>query len=447
MATKRERDQREERRRAGSGTRDAKHRSGGDWTTITIPEGVTVFQPKEGSYKLDIVPYKVGKGNPYAEPGLWYYERTFFTHRGVGPNNESYVCTAKTTGGRCPVCDYRAKLARDPDADEKLVDALKPKERQLWLVFDHKEPEKGVQLFESSFHTFGKLLEKKRKAADEDETHKRDFDDWESGSTLKVLFSEESAGSYSFIDCSDIEFKPRANGLDRDLLDHGVCLDDIPKVMEYDRLKGILLQTEAEEPEDEDEDEDKPVLKKGKAKAASDEDDVEPAPKKAKAPATKEANPADDAGLEEGMRVKHKKFGVCEIVRISGDGTSLTLEDEDDETHRSVAVDEVKMLDEDKPPKPGRKMGDEEDEPAPKKGKVKKPADDEDDEDEDEPAPKKKSGKSIPKEDEWDDDFDDKPPKKVGKVNTKKKADEDDEDEDKPTPKKGKVAPDEDDDW
>ncbi len=248
-----------ERRRAGSGQRDAKHRAGGDWTTIDIPEGIDIFQPKEGSVRLDIVPYEVGEGNPYAKPGELYYERTFFIHRAIGPNNESHVCPAKTAGKPCPICEHRASIARDPDGDENEMKALKPKERQLFLVHVHgKDEEKKVMLFESSFHTFGKLLDKLRQEAEEDEPHKTDFDDPKAGAMLKVGFQETDAGGYSFIEAYVIEFKPRPNGLDPDVLDHGVCLDKLIKVLPYDRLKAIFLQTGDEDSDADDGDEESP---------------------------------------------------------------------------------------------------------------------------------------------------------------------------------------------
>lgn len=345
----RTRDKRD-RRRASSSKRDAQHRVGGDWTSLTLPDGVEIWQPKEGSHRLDIVPYEVGQGNPYAEKGEWYYERTYFAHRQIGPNNETYVCPAKTAGLPCPVCDHRAKLARDPDSDEKMIDALKPKERQLWLIYDHKDKDKGVQLWDFSHWNFGRLLDRTRKDADEDEMHITDFDDPDAGSSLKVSFSEEKGGGYTYLEAYSINFKPRPNGLDEEILGHGLCLDDMLKVLPYDELKAKLFQTEEEDEDEDDDADEKPSPKKQtrkpkpKPKVDEDEDDDdeddEPAPK----PKKKKEPVADDFDLEEGQMVKHGKHGICEIVRISGDGTSLTLEDEEDERYCGIGPDEVKPI-------------------------------------------------------------------------------------------------------
>jgi len=254
-----------DRKRAGSERRDALHRaSGGEFYTVEIPEGMSIFQPKAGVYKIDVVPYEVGEGNPYAAKGYWYYERTFWLHRGVGVNNESVICMAKTFGKPCAVCDYRAKMAKDPNTDEALIASLKPKERQLWLVYDHGEPDKGVQLWESSYHTFGRLLERRRRGADEDEGYIRNFDDWEAGATLRVMFAEEDAGGYTYLNATSIEFKPRPKGLPEELLNHGVCLDSLLKEVDYARVKRLLMQAEGAE-EDEAGETDEPGVKVGRS--------------------------------------------------------------------------------------------------------------------------------------------------------------------------------------
>jgi hypothetical protein len=444
------RESRSERRRAGSSQRDSKHRAGGDWTTLSIPEGVEIFQPKEGTVRFDIVPFEAGKGNPYAKEGEWYYERTFYTHGRVGPNNESYVCLAKTAGKPCPICEHRARLASDPDeGNEKLIKSLKPKERQLFLIHVVKRDEDGgkVMLYESSFHTFGKLLDKKRQDAEEDEPHISNFDDEKAGSTLKVSYSEEDAGGYTFLDAYSIEFKPRPNGLDSELLDHGICLDDVVKLLPYDELKRLFLQDGGKD-KDDDDDDDEPAPRKGKDKVKNDDDDWEdePAPKKKAAPKDedepepkKSKAPSDD--LEEGQQVRHRQFGVCEIVRINDDG-SLLLKNDEGKRFKGVDPKNVRPLVDKPKAKSKAKDEDEEDAPPKKSPPKKAPAKDEDDDwgDEDEenrPTPSQKknaqtakvspaAAKKTSRSDE-DDDWDDEPAPKKGKAGTKSQdADDDD---------------------
>jgi hypothetical protein len=429
MATTREkRERRQERKRAGSGGRDAKHRIGGEWTTITVPEGTDIWKPKAGAYKIDIVPYEVGEGNPYAQPGTWYYERTFYVHRSVGPNNESHVCLAKTFGKPCPICEYRAKLARDPDTDEKEMRDLKPKERQLWLVFDRNEPEKGVQLWEFSFHCFGKLLDMRRQEAESDEPHVANFDDPEAGAILKISFAEKDAGGYSFLEVYSIDFRPRANGLDDDLLNHGVCLDSLIKEMPYDKLKSLFLQVNEEDEEDE-EDGNEPKgrgrtdPRKAKVKAKSEEDDDwpddeddEPKPSKKSA----KAKPKDDEDEdwpddedEEEPEVKKKEFNciACSDTGLNSKGGFCVCKKG---RKKKADIDRARAAK--KKPEPEEDddwPDDEDDEPKPLKKSAKaKPEPEEDEDEDDELVRKKATGKSKgkpkgkPKDDEDEDDWD-----------------------------------------
>lgn len=240
-------------------------------TSLTVPQGCEFFKPKKaGVYRLDIIPYEVGEGNPNAEPGMVHYERTYYVHRGVGANNESYVCPRKTSGKKCPICEHRAKLLRDPDADEDLVRSLAPKTRQLFNVIDKENTDKGVQVWDESYHLFGRHLDKKIKEADEDDQERYDnFHDPEKGMMLRVGASEESGAGYTYYDCSNIEFKDRKQQYDEDIIDSAHNLDEMVRELSYAELRKAFLQEDEEETEDEDED----------TESGEDEDEDELPPK------------------------------------------------------------------------------------------------------------------------------------------------------------------------
>lgn len=359
MVKRRKKAQRE-RRRAGSHKRDQKHRPGGDFNSFKLPDNVKLFQPDAKPYRIDIVEYKVGEGNPYADPGEWYYERTYWVHRSVGVENSTFVCPMKTAGKSCPICEEQARLARDPDGDEDEIRAMRPKERQLWLVRDRDDADAGVQVWDFSNFNFGALLDDLRKEADEDEKHIIDFSDPDGGSYLKVKFKKESGGGYSYLKALSIDFKPRPNGLEEELMEHGICLDDILIVPEYDVLKSKFFELEGLEGDDGDDEEQPKTKKKTKKKRRvveeeeeldeeldEDEPDAEEEPETRAKGKRKKATPkAEDAGITKGCKVEHEEFGTCAVTRISGDGTSLTLEDEDGDKHKAVGVDEVELVEE-----------------------------------------------------------------------------------------------------
>ena len=343
------RQQREERRKVSGKRRAEEHKGGFASTSINVTDSVTLFSVDNGKPKrLEIIPYEVkGDDNPYADKGDLHFERTYFTHRDVGPNGDTYVCPAKTAGKKCPICEHRAKLVKDPDADEDIIKEMGPKERQLWNVFDHDDPDAGVQVWDVSYHLFGKHLDKKIKDADEDEEYEF-FADPEDGLTVKVGFEEKSFGSTKFYDANNIEFKKRSSSISDDILDQAQDLDGLLIIKPYDELKRVFLQMDDEpskKEEEEEEVETPPKKLRGASRAKEQDKPPKEAPaKRAKAPTAK------DKGLEQGEGVVHKEFGECTIFRISKDGLSLLLLDEDDETHKNVPVADVTPIDEVGPP-------------------------------------------------------------------------------------------------
>lgn len=378
-----------ERKKSAARRAAEKRQEGFGRTSLKVPKGAQFLKVEEGVKRLNVIPYEAGPGNPNCDEGELYFERTFYTHR-IGPNNDAYVCPAKTVGKKCPVCEAAQKLRSSDDADDEELKALKPKERQLFNVVDLKEPEKGVQLLEFSYHCFGRQLNEEI-LADEDGEDGVDafYMPDETGMTLKVAFKKQSGGGYSFLEATSINFKPRAP-LDEETVAAAHNLDSLIEVLPYDKLKAIFLQ---ESDDDGDDDDDTPAPPKGKGKRpapADDEDDDED---------------EDDAD--------------------NGDD-----DDEDDAPPPKAAKPKTK-------PKPAPAEDDEEDdddddddEPAPPpkaKGKGDKPKakpapadDDDDDEDDDEPAPAPKAktsgkrdkakGKGKAADDEnwenWDDDED-----------------------------------------
>jgi len=241
--------------------RAVRRQSGYRQTAYTVPEGARLFRPREGGVKrIDVIPFVAGKGNPYAEEGAITFERTFWVHRNVGPDQAQYVCPAKSAGKRCPICEYRRKLMDDPAADEQMIKDLKPQERQLFNVIDVDEPDKGIQIWDVSYWCFGKQLDGEIKTQAEDPEAEEDYSMFFSltdGYTLRVAIEEASAGSFSYFKTATIQFRKRRKPYPEDLLDEAHCLDDLIIVLPYEKLKAIFLQlpeaeTEVENPVGED---------------------------------------------------------------------------------------------------------------------------------------------------------------------------------------------------
>jgi len=203
------REQREAKKGKGGSTikRAANERRTWEPPSLNLPTNTPLFFLKDAEPKrIDVLNYRVGNGNPKADKDSYYYERRFWIHKGFGADGrQSFVCTARTFGKKCAGCDYVSKLQRDPDADPDLVKKLLPKERQILNIIDRKDVDKGVQIWETSYHGFGKLLELKIQNQDDDDNY-QDFADWEGGLTLKCDIEDDKVFGKSVV---GIEFKQR----------------------------------------------------------------------------------------------------------------------------------------------------------------------------------------------------------------------------------------------
>ena len=385
------------------------HKSEFESTAIERPEGMDFFSlDSDKPRRIDIIPYVAGEGNPHREQGKVYFERTYYSHREIGPNSDKFVCPAKTANKPCPICEYRNELLKsgDKDADtKKQIKALAPKQRQLFFVVDADDRESGVQLWDMSFHMFGKLLDYEVRNADEDEDFEF-FPDPEDGYTLKLGVAEKSIdGGRPFYEVISITFKTRSEGYPDDVAETVPCLDDLIKIVPYDKLREIFLQIE-----DEDEDGDKRSSGKSSKRERPNRRKVEKAD-----PDEDDTNEAEEKGIAVGDVVEHDEFGAVTIIRINSRGDKAVVEDSGEEEHR------VEVEDLEKPkPKPKSKP----------KSKPKPKPDEDDDEDSDTPKKPRRKPKPKPDEDDEDDDEDPTPPKKSSRKSKGKKEKPSEEDSD-----------------
>jgi hypothetical protein len=354
-------------------------------TVFRVPKD-RLFQPKkEGQYRLHIIPYTVplkskSGPNPNASPGEYYYERTFYVHRGIGANEQTFVCPKKTMGLPCPICEYREKLEKAKDADEDTIAALVPKMRQLWNVVDDEDMEEGVKVWEISFHNFGKQLKKEIRNGDEDEGYVY-FADPDEGHLLRVLLEETSFGSgRPFLQTSSITLKKRKEKISDEILDGAYILDDELIVYPYDKLRKIFLQDEGGEEHGEEKEE--PVARR--------RTEEKPEAKPEKKEEGRVGPTVASLGLAKGGAVIYDKKEMT-ILKIIDDNT-VNLLTEDDEMIRGVDVAEVK-------PAPTKAPEPKNDKPAPKEEKAEKKP-----EPKKEPEPEPEDASAA--EEDWDSGWD-----------------------------------------
>lgn len=318
------------------------HSAGYTSTCVKLPEGMKFYNPKPGVHKIDIVSFIAKDGNPCADAGEEHFERTYYNYRSVGIDEKSYVCSSKTFGKRDYIQEVRAAEAKKTEPDMDLLKSLEPKERQLFLVYDHEEEEAGLKLWEISYHNFGKLLDSRIKTSNEDDGWDLFYLNDEDGMTLRITVSEEKMGKVNFNKITAIDFLPRKEGLPAKIADHGLTPDDMIVETPYEELKKIYLGADyhkSEEVEDTDE--------------TDDEDESEPEPEKPKKVEKKEEKEKEEAEEEPKKKEKTQpRFEkdqtvlyndkICTIVRFNEEGDLCMLMD--DETEDILKHVEVKYL-------------------------------------------------------------------------------------------------------
>jgi hypothetical protein len=363
--------------------------------SVNLPEDVKRFTPKKGTYKLDVIPYTVSaKRHPDGvAAGEQWCRRPFLIHYGIGVDNKPQICP-RTIGKPCPICEYYEREKKRPGADEEAIKEIRAKARELYNVIDLDNEDDGVQVFEMSYHLFGKLLEGEINEADDDEI--AGFAELKGGKTLKVRFSEATMGKNKFLEATRIDFLDR-DDYKKSILDDVVDLDSVFNVLPYEELEAVFLEDEGvgmvtgdgDDEEDEapkskkkshkadedDEDDDAPkAKKKSKPKPADDDDDDDEAPKP-----KKKSKPKDDDDDDEEEKPKSRRTSK----------KAPAEDDDEEEAPKPKSRRTVKKTDDD----------DEEDEAPKPKSKKKAPVDDDDDDEEEKPAPKSKK-KPAPADDD-----------------------------------------------
>jgi len=219
--------------------RAAEHKRAGGSSVLRMPSNMEMFEVKKGKYLVDILNYKVGKGNPWADKGDMHYERTYYVHKGIGVQNKWYVCPRMTADQRCPICEYRAKLMKgksDSEETKDLIRSLKAQERQLFNVIDvTKGANTKVLLWDVPFNNFGAQLDGEIGDCDDDEDY-GEFGDAKNGFTLRLGVDDETFGSNTYQKVNRISFKNRKKAYDDKILEELMCLDDILIIPSYDDI-------------------------------------------------------------------------------------------------------------------------------------------------------------------------------------------------------------------
>lgn len=232
---------------------------------LQIPADTPIFKPKKGPYNLDFLPYEVKVDNhPEVSKGDLWYQRTYFVHFNVGDGNEAAICL-RTVKKPCPICEHVKELYNsDAQEDNDLAKELKAKERELYNIIDLDDQDKGVQLFDISYHLFGKALDEE---INEGEEELADFAELEGGKTLVCSFRKKKLGTNEFYEIRKIDFEDR-DDYDDDILEEVYDLDSLLNIKDYETLQKELYGV-IDEDDDKDEEKEEKEEKKSKTSKTS----------------------------------------------------------------------------------------------------------------------------------------------------------------------------------
>lgn len=118
---------------------------------------VPTWREKEGDNILDVIPFHAGKNaelynDPKIVTGKWVYRLPILLHKGVGVNEDNYICLNSMLRQPCPICEYRKKL-KDKGVSWEVYQKYFPKKRSLfnvWVQNNDKEYKKGVLVWDIS---------------------------------------------------------------------------------------------------------------------------------------------------------------------------------------------------------------------------------------------------------------------------------------------------------
>lgn len=238
---------RQEQRR--SMIRDRQDVGGNFGGCLRLPDGIGWYSVKEGRRRIEVIPFPSGPGNPVAEkPGTMYYERTYWRYRRIGADEKAYVCSSKTFGEK----DYLAELVqaekKKSKPDKEFLKSLNAQKMSACLVYDHDQPEKGLQCLDYSFANFLDVLLERIQTAPESKGWDWFFWPDKTGFTLEVSFKEDSFDSRNYVRLATVDFEPRSERvlqkvqqLYQQVKDNNWCVDSFLIKTPYEKLKSAYL--------------------------------------------------------------------------------------------------------------------------------------------------------------------------------------------------------------
>jgi hypothetical protein len=197
---------------------------------------ITFWKPVPNEHIIEILPWFAGENYPYIQgrklkEGTPTYLVDVYVHRNVGANDDQYICLAKSYNKPCPICEFRN--SGDLSAEE--VEALRPKRRTVYAIWDRDAESKGVQVWEVAHWYMEKKLQYRAKRP-----RGGGFINYSHAKLGRsISFTITAIGKNREYEGHD--FIERESPIPEEILEKVPCLDELLYIPEYKEVQDAFL--------------------------------------------------------------------------------------------------------------------------------------------------------------------------------------------------------------
>ena len=223
-------------------------------------ENLEMFKPRKGRDRnlVDILPFEVSEkwypsllsfnGDPIEiQPGELDYKLEVPIHTNIGANNRAIICLREAFGGECAICDRMFEEYNRDNPDKEITEALRPRWRCFYNVYDYNDTDKGIMIWDMSYHLFEKYLLEEASISDDEVVI---FTSLEDGKSIEFKGVEKKIDKIAFIEAQSIEFKDRDPYNEEDL--NTYPLDKMIYIPTPEEVKELFEMKEAGGSEEEE---------------------------------------------------------------------------------------------------------------------------------------------------------------------------------------------------
>jgi len=225
------------------------------------------FEPKTGRDKnlIDILPFEITQdwysklrtvsGNTTnIDVGEWDYKLEIPLHKGIGENNDTFLCLREAFGGKCRVCEDMFEEYAKEEPDDKKTSALRPKWRDFFNVYDYDDEEAGYHVWNDvSYHLFEKNVLEEAEEGEEIIL----YTDTEEGKSIEFKGKLKKLGKIEFIEAQGIDFIDR-DPYEDSIVDQTISFDALLHIPTYEEVARAHDPDSFEDSKNEDSEPEKP---------------------------------------------------------------------------------------------------------------------------------------------------------------------------------------------